>query len=139
MHPKAPQRASTISRTSSFSASWHVLRLRSFQRYLLACVMTTSGLWLFETGLFWVALVKTGSAASVGLVLGALVVPFLFILLPAGALADRWGPKPLLLVSQLAWVVIIAAGALIAQLGLLTLPVVIALALAEGAFDALWA
>lgn len=116
-----------------------VLRAPAFQRYLFAGIATTSGLWLFETGLFWVALVKTGSATSVGLILSALVLPFLIILVPAGAFADRVGPKPLLLLSQLAWVVIIAVGAVIAQFGLLTFPVVLGLALAEGAFDAVWA
>ena len=106
---------------------------------MAAGIATTSGLWLFETGLFWEALVKTGAATSVGILLSALVVPFLVILVPAGVLADRVGPKPLLLVSQLAWVAIIVVGALIAQLGLITFPLILVLALAEGIFDALWA
>ena len=75
---------------------------------MVAGIATTGGLWLFETGLFWEALVKTGAATSVGILLSALVVPFLLILVPAGVLADRVGPKPLLLVSQLAWVAITA-------------------------------
>ena len=116
-----------------------MLRTPAFQRYLLAGIATTTGLWLFETGLFWVALVKTGTATSVGVILSALVVPFLVVLVPAGVLTDRIGPKPLLLASQLAWVVIIACGALIAQLGVLTFPVILGLALAEGVFDAVWA
>ena len=135
MQPPAANRATT----SSLAGSLLVLRSNSFRKYLLAAIATTTGLWLFETGLFWSALVSTGSAASVGLVLGALVVPFLVILVPAGVLADRWGPKRLLLTSQIAWVLILSAGALIAQLGLLSLAVVIALALAEGIFDAVWA
>src|SRR5438445_5220649 len=99
MQPPAVKSATT----SSLTGSLLVLRSSSFRKYLLAGIATTTGLWLFETGLFWAALLGTGSAASVGLVLGALMVPFLIILVTAGVLADRLGHKRLLFTCQMAW------------------------------------
>ena len=115
-----------------------VLRTPAFQLFLISAIATTTGLWFFETSLYWVALTRTGSATATGLVLTALILPILILVVPMGVVTDRWGDRRLLLVSQGAWVVTMLVAALIAGLGLLTFPVALVLALVEGFFDAVW-
>jgi MFS family permease len=115
-----------------------VLRTPAFQLFLLSTIATTTGLWFFETSLYWIALTRTGSATATGLVLTALILPILILVVPMGVLTDRWGDKRLLLVSQAAWVVTMLAAALVARLGLMTFPVALGFALVEGFFDAVW-
>jgi MFS family permease len=115
-----------------------VLRTPAFQLFLLSTIATTTGLWFFETSLYWVALTRTGSAIATGLVLTALILPILVLVVPMGVLTDRWGDKRLLLISQAAWVVTMLAASIVARLGLMTFPVALAFALVEGFFDAVW-
>jgi MFS family permease len=115
-----------------------VLRTPAFQLFLLSTIATTTGLWFFETTLYWVALTRTGSATATGVVLTALILPILVLVVPMGVVTDRWGDKRLLLVSQAAWILTMLAAAGVAGLGLLSFPVALVFALIEGFFDAVW-
>jgi MFS family permease len=123
---------------TSLELSLAVIRSADFRRFLAAAVLTTTGLWLFETSLYWIVLTTTRSATSVGLVFAALIVPTLFLVVPVGIVTDRWGAKPALIFSQVAWLVTIAIATLIAQLGSLTFSLVLVLALLDGVFNAVW-
>jgi MFS family permease len=120
------------------TSSMAVLRTPAFQLFLLATIATTTGLWFFETSLYWVALTRTGSATATGLVLAALIFPILVLVVPMGVFTDRWGDKRLLLLSQAAWVVTMLFAMLVARLGLMTFSVALVFALIEGFFDAVW-
>ncbi|HEX2647300.1 MAG TPA: MFS transporter, partial [Candidatus Dormibacteraeota bacterium] len=120
------------------ATSLEVLRTPAFQLFLLSTIATTTGLWFFETSLYWVALTRTGSATATGLVLTALIFPILVLVVPMGVVTDRLGDKRLLLVAQAAWVATMLGAALVASRGLMSFPVALAFALVEGFFDAVW-
>jgi MFS family permease len=120
------------------ATSMEVLRTPAFQLFLLSTIATTTGLWFFETSLYWVALTRTGSATATGLVLTALIFPILVLVVPMGVVTDRFGDQRLLLLAQAAWVVTMLAAALVAARGLMTFPVALVFALVEGFFDAVW-
>ena len=121
-----------------FASSLAVLSTPAFQFFLLSAISTTTGLWFFETTLYWIALTRTGSATATGLILTALILPILLLVVPIGVITDRWGDRRLLPFSQGAWVVTMIVAASIASRGLLTFPVALGLALIEGLFDAVW-
>ena len=120
------------------ATSLEVLRTPEFQLFLLSTIATTTGLWLFESSLYWVALTRTGSATATGLVLTALIFPILVLVVPMGVVTDRLGDRRLLLVAQGAWVLTMLAAAFVASRGLMTFSVALVFALVEGFFDAVW-
>jgi MFS family permease len=83
-------------------------------------------------------LAVTGSAASSGLVLGAIGLAQLLAGLPAGALVDRWNPKRIMLGCEAAQAV--AAGSVVAAVLLhrVTVPQLIAVAAVIGVCAALF-
>ncbi|MEE4491349.1 MFS transporter [Streptomyces sp. BE230] len=106
-------------------------------RWLGAYTASTIGDSVYYMALAWAA-ARTGSAAQTGLVLAAGSIPRAVLLLGGGVLADRLGPRRVVVASDAARCLVILglAGAL-----LLTAPTVwmlIAVALVFGAVDALF-
>ncbi|WLQ43617.1 MFS transporter [Streptomyces laculatispora] len=106
-------------------------------RWLGAYTASTIGDSVYYMALAWAA-ARTGSAYQTGLVLAAGSIPRALLLLGGGVLADRFGPRRVVVVSDTARCLVILglAGAL-----LLTSPTVwmlIAVALVFGAADALF-
>lgn len=106
-------------------------------RWLGAYTASTIGDSVYYMALAWAA-ARTGSASQTGLVLAVGSIPRALLLLGGGVLADRFGPRRVVVVSDTARCLVILglAGAL-----LLTSPTVwmlIAVALVFGAADALF-
>ena len=76
------------------------LRERGFLLYLLGGLVSNAGNLMRTTAVGWEIYARTGSALSLGLVGLVLAVPVLVLALPAGALADRYPRKTLILIAQ---------------------------------------
>lgn len=75
----------------------------------------------------------TGSPASAGLVGSAALLPQLFLLLPAGALVDRWDRRRLMVVCDAVGLASMGSLAVALWFGMLSVPHVMAAAFLEGA------
>ncbi len=115
-----------------------MLRRPEFQTYLAAAIGTLTGLWLLETTLQWTVLASSGSSALVGLLYVAIFVPMVILIVPVGLVIDRYGAKPLLLVSQGVWCSLMLAGATLSHLGWMNAQVAIALGVLDGMCTAMW-
>lgn len=92
-----------------------VLRHRNFRLYWTGQCVSLIGTWMQRVAQSWLVLELTGSPFLLGVVGALQFTPILLLSLPAGALADRWPRRKLVLVTQ------VAAMALAFTLGILTL------------------
>jgi MFS family permease len=90
-----------------------VLRLRNFLLYLTSRFFTGAALTLTRATIAWHIFELTGSAFQLGLVGLAQFLPTLFLSLPAGAAADSYDRRRIIMISQTA--------ALLAAVGLFAL------------------
>src|SRR5262245_29632244 len=82
----------------------------------------------------WLALALTDSPFMVGVAMGARALPLFFLGVPAGALADRWSRRHLLIASGIGQAVTAGAMGLLALLGVASLGNLVLLTLASGVF-----
>ncbi len=108
-----PARRGTL---RAFSA----LRHRDFRLLVTGVFLSLIGLWVFMTTQAWLALELTGSNAWVSVVTSAESLPFLFVSLFAGVLADRVNRKRLMFFTRTAIVVLMLTEAMLAASGMLT-------------------
>jgi MFS family permease len=99
---------------------------------------TNAGLWVFETALFWLVLKQTGSSTAVGLILTALVAPFVIFAVPGGMLTDRFGPHRLMMIINTGWTLLVTVMAVVSVAGPVTFPIALTAALLVGCFDSVW-
>lgn len=78
---------------------WSALRYRPFQAFLVSMLMSTTANFIFFAALGWYVVEVTGSAAAVGLAFAAYGIPVLLFTAQSGALTDKYGSKPMLIVS----------------------------------------
>lgn len=109
-----------------------------FLTYLGAAIGTLTGLWLLETTLQWTVLTSSGSSALVGVLYVAIFVPMVILIVPVGLVIDRYGAKPLLLVSQVVWCTVMLVGATLSHFGLMNAHVAIVMAVFDGTSTAMW-
>ena len=76
------------------------LRLPSYRRFLVANVLASAGAEMQVVAVGWELYERTNSKASLGFVGLVMVLPVLFLALPAGHAADRFPRKTLILLSQ---------------------------------------
>ena len=76
------------------------LRLPDYRRFLLANILASAGAEMQVMAVGWELYERTGSAADLGLVGLVMVLPVIFLALPAGHAADRFSRKSLILLSQ---------------------------------------
>jgi MFS family permease len=96
-------------------AVWAPLGEPLFRSLWIAAVVSYTGTWMQNVGGGWLMTQLTTSPLMVSLVQAAAAVPFFFVVLPAGALADMVDRRRLLLFTQ-GWMVVAAVA-----LGVLTL------------------
>ncbi|MFH9761139.1 MFS transporter [Streptomyces anulatus] len=106
-------------------------------RWLGAYTASMVGDSIYFMALAWAA-ARTGSAAGTGLVLAAGSIPRALLMLGGGVLADRLGPRRVVIGSDAARAVLVLGLAAILILAEPTVGVLVAVALLFGAVDALF-
>jgi MFS family permease len=113
------------------------LGYRRFRRYSVGVLVSLTGNWVEAAAFGYVVLLLGGSAATLALIGFLNTIPNLIWGLPAGALADRYDQRKLLLGFQGANMVVAVALAVLWQTGSLTVPVLGAIALVGGSLGTL--
>ncbi|GFG51495.1 hypothetical protein CQY20_08850 [Mycolicibacterium agri] len=106
----------------------HPLRNRRFVAYWLAGIVSNIGTWLQSVTAGVVIYEVTGSALMVGVLGFANFVPVFLLALPGGYLADRYGPRAVIIVAHAVAFVIGVVLTVLACLGLANAAVLIATA-----------
>lgn len=113
------------------------LRHRDFCMLYVGQSVSFLGDMVFHVALSWQVLLLGGDAATLGLVLSAYMAAQVALLLLGGVIVDRFPRRDLLLASDATQGALVAALAVLAFLGLLTLPILVAFALVFGAAAAI--
>jgi len=98
------------------------LRIRRFRALWISSLISNLGSFLQSVAAAWLMLQLTGSAAWVGWMAAAGMLPVLFLALAAGALADLTDRTRIVLISQIVMCLTSAAMALLAFTGSITPP-----------------
>jgi MFS family permease len=113
------------------------LRHRHFRRYSAGVLFSLIGNWIEGAAFGYVVLLLGGSAATLALIGFLTSLPNLVLGLPAGALADRYDPRKLLLVFQGINVGLASALAALWVTDSLTVPLLAAVAVVGGSIGTL--
>jgi predicted MFS family arabinose efflux permease len=114
--------------------SFPVPAARSLTGLLAADAVSTAGTEMTAVALPWFVLVSTGSPTRTGLTLAAEYAGLTLLGLFGARLAGAWGPRRLMLTADASRAILIAVIPLLAWLGALTFPVILAVAFAIGGF-----
>lgn len=103
-------------RASTFAA----LRHRNYRLWFFGQMISLMGTWMQSMAQGWVVYQLTGSRLLLGMISFVGTVPTLFLMLPAGVLADRLSKKQVLLATQtmmmlLAFILAVLAGTKVLQ------------------------
>ncbi len=99
--PARPASAAPVpTSTPSSPAALGALRHTRFRRYSAGLMLSLIGNWVEAAAFGYVVLLLGGSAATLGLIGFLNTIPNLVLGLPAGALADRYDRKKLILLFQ---------------------------------------
>ncbi|HEX4382477.1 MAG TPA: MFS transporter [Myxococcales bacterium] len=110
-----------------------VLRYPAFRWIWAGALVSNVGNWMESVAQGWLVQQQTASPFMVELLAASEFIPLALLLLPAGALADRYDRTKLLLFGQSMMMVFAAVLAVAAHLGLASPWMVIAVAFLEGA------
>ena len=113
------------------------LRSPLFQRYSAGVLLSLIGSWVEAAAYGYVVLLLGGSAATLGLIGFLNTIPNLVLALPAGALADRYDRRTLLIVFQSLNMALAVALAVTWATGTLTVALLGVLALVGGSLGTL--
>src|SRR2546427_9464473 len=91
------------------TSAWSPLRESVFRALWIATVVSNIGTWMQDVGESWLMTSLTPSPVLVALVETAGSLPVVLVALPAGALADVFDRRRLLLVMQI-WMFVAAGG-----------------------------
>ncbi len=108
------------------------LKISRFRALWIAAVFSNVGSFLQAVAASWLMLELTGSALWVGLMAASSTIPLLVFSLPAGAIADMFDRRKVLVVAQLTMGTSAAAMAILTALGLITPGLLLALGLLLG-------
>jgi MFS family permease len=81
---------------STFTA----LRYPNYRRWFIGQVLSLMGMWMQSVAQGWLVYELTGSRLALGTISFVGSIPTLFLMLPAGAIADRRSKRRLMLVTQ---------------------------------------
>jgi MFS family permease len=114
-----------------------VLGLAQFRGYWLTQFLSGLGNGSLRFTFVWLALDLSDSSSAAAIVALSLGLPALVVNLPAGAIADRWDRRRLIVQVECAVAVVLAAIAVVAWTDAMTLPLASASAVVAGALFAL--
>lgn len=115
-----------------------LLSNRRFRTFWIGDAVSLFGDQFYSIALPWLVLQLTGNPAMMGLVLAVEGVPRAAFMLIGGALTDRFSPRNVMLVSNLARMVLVALLALLTVTGMVELWMVMVLALLTGLGDSVF-
>jgi MFS family permease len=101
------------------ASAWSPLRRPLFRRLWIADVASNIGTWMHDSAAAWLMTLLNPSPLMVSLVQAATTLPLFLLALPAGALADIFDRRRILLIAQVWWFLMTAL------LGVLTITGVI--------------
>lgn len=113
-------------------------RNRNYQILWGSQLLSTAGLSASMIAFPLLVVATTGSAAAAGLVLGASAAAGLIAGVPAGALADRWNRRTIMLVCELAYALTITSVVIVCWLDMISVPHIVAAAVVMGLCGALF-
>src|SRR5512136_771458 len=87
---------------SRLSSTFSALRHRNFRLWFIGQTLSMVGTWMQSVAQGWLVFQLTGSEFALGAISFIGTLPTLFLMLPAGALADRIPRRQVLLVTQTA-------------------------------------
>jgi MFS family permease/rhodanese-related sulfurtransferase len=129
--------AQTSTPTATGPGALAALRYPRFRRYAAGVLFSLTGNWVEAAAFGYVVLLLGGSAATLGLIGFLNTIPNLIWGLPAGALADRYSPRRLLLAFQGANMGVAVLLAVLWQTGALTVGLLGAIAVVGGSLGTL--
>lgn len=115
------------------------LRYPNFRRWFVGQALSLAGTWMQSVAQGWLVYQITGSKLALGTITAAGTIPTIFLMLPAGAIADRMPKRRLLMITQVVMMVSALILAALTWLKVLQLWQIAALALLSGiaqSFDA---
>jgi MFS family permease len=92
--------ATPAAETLRLSPTFSALRHRNFRLWFIGQTLSLVGTWMQSVAQGWLVFQLTGSEFALGMVSFVGTLPTLFLMLPAGALADRIPRRQVLLVTQ---------------------------------------
>ncbi len=110
---------------------------RAWRIYAVSNFISQIGTWMQSTAQAWLVLELTGSSELLGLLVAIQYFPAVFLAIPAGKVADRWGRRNLLFSGQAAMAILAGGLAAIMAAGNATYPVLAGFALLLGVGNAL--
>src|SRR6516164_8162951 len=96
------------SQTHQAISTWEPLRRPVFRDRLIASIISNTGSWMQDTAGTWLMTAITTSPLLIALMQTAATLPVLLFGLPAGAMADIFDRRRLLL-FRAAWMLVVAA------------------------------
>ncbi|GAA1567466.1 MFS transporter [Dactylosporangium maewongense] len=121
------------------SSAWAPLRVPTYRALWIALLVSNIGTWMQTVGAQWLLVSTPGADILVAMVQTATTLPVLLLALPAGALADIFDRRHLLIAVQLFMTMIGAAMAVATVLGAMTPALMLTLTFALGSGAALTA
>src|SRR5215475_12583217 len=94
--------------TQETVSAWEPLRRPVFRNRLVASIISNTGSWMQDTAGTWLMTALTTSPLLIALMQTAAALPVLLFGLPAGAMADIFDRRRLLLVWS-GWMLVVAA------------------------------
>jgi MFS family permease len=123
---------------STLKTIFRAFKYPNYRLYYYGQSVSLIGVWVQNIAMGWLLYRLTGSALLLGTVAFAQQIPSLFIMPFAGVLADRFNRRKVLILSQAAAMVIAFVLAFLVLTDIVTIPLIIILAAANGvilAFD----
>jgi len=108
------------------------LKNRNFRIYAIGQLISVSGTWMQSVALSWLVYQLTDSPLALGFVSFASLVPVLLFSFFAGSIADKKDRKKIIEITNIVGAIQATVLAVLTLLGMLTVPVVVALAVFLG-------
>jgi MFS family permease len=103
----------SLTLTGRWPATFSSLQYPNYRKWFAGQSLSLMGSWMQSVAQGWVVYQLTGSKLALGMITFAGSIPSLFLLLPAGALADRMSKRRLLLIAQTAMMLLAFALAIL--------------------------
>jgi MFS family permease len=103
----------SITLPSRWPSTFSSLQYPNYRRWFAGQSLSLMGTWMQSVAQGWVVYELTGSKLALGTITFAGSVPSLFLMLPAGALADRMSKRRLMVITQTAMMLLALALALL--------------------------